>query len=214
MLIIFDLDGTIIESGKGIIDSFKYSFEKMGMEIPSMKELESYIGPPLDDTFNNKFNFSEEESKKALGYYREFYSQKGKYECEVYDGIFELIKELSKDHTLAVGTSKIQDSAIDILEYFGLADCFTFIGGSAIDKSRNTKAKVIEHVLKHIKNYEIENTYMIGDRFYDIEGAKRHGLKTIGVEWGYGGKEELLEAGADYVVANTKELKTLINKFK
>lgn len=214
MLIIFDLDGTIIESGEGIVRSFEYTLDKMGLEVPSAKELEKYIGPPLDDTFKNSLKFNEEEAERALSYYRGFYSEKGKYMSKMYEGVKETLRELSKEHTLAVGTSKVEDSAREILKYFKVDEYFTFIGGAAKDKSRNTKAKVLEYVLENVEGYDIEKTYMVGDRFYDINGAKELNLNSIGVKWGYGGEQELIEAGANYVVSTPKELEELIQKIK
>lgn len=214
MLIIFDLDGTIVESGQGIINSFKYSFEKMGLETPTMEELKTYIGPPLLDTFNTKFNFKPEDSQKALEFYREHYKAKGKFECNLYPGIIETIKDLSENHKIALGTSKVQESAKEILEYYDIAKYFSFIGGASRNGSRNNKTKVLEYVLENVGDYDLNKAYMIGDRFYDIEGAKNCGLKSIGVTWGYGERKELLEAGAGYIVDNSQELKKLINSLE
>lgn len=214
MLIIFDLDGTIIQSGEGIIKSFEYSLAKMGLEVPNVKELEKFIGPPLEDTFRNSLGFTEQEADRALFFYREHYAKSGKSMNKIYAGVEETIKELSKEHVLAVGTSKLEESARDIIKYFDLEKYFAFVGGAAMDGSRNTKAKVLKYVLENIGGYDSEETYMIGDRFYDIKGAKELNLKSIGVKWGYGEEKELIDAGADYIVNNTDELKELVKRIK
>lgn len=214
MLIIFDLDGTIIQSGEGIIKSFEYSLAKMGLEVPNVKELEKFIGPPLEDTFRNSLGFTEQEADRALFFYREHYAKSGKSMNKIYAGVEETIKELSKEHVLAVGTSKLEESARDIIEYFNLEKYFAFVGGAAMDGSRNTKAKVLKYVLENIGGYDSEDIYMIGDRFYDIKGAKELNLKSIGVKWGYGEEKELIDAGADYIVNNTDELKELVKTIK
>ena len=136
----------------------------------------------------------------------------GKSMNKIYAGVEETIKELSKEHVLAVGTSKLEESARDIIKYFDLEKYFAFVGGAAMDGSRNTKAKVLKYVLENIGEYDSEETYMIGDRFYDIKGAKELNLKSIGVKWGYGEEKELIDAGADYIVNNTDELKELVKK--
>ncbi|EGY80832.1 phosphoglycolate phosphatase [Peptoniphilus indolicus ATCC 29427] len=149
-----------------------------------------------------------------MAFYREHYAKNGKSMNKIYAGVEETIKELSKEHVLAVGTSKLEESARDIIKYFDLEKYFAFVGGAAMDGSRNTKAKVLKYVLENIGEYDSEETYMIGDRFYDIKGAKELNLKSIGVKWGYGEEKELIDAGADYIVNNTDELKELVKRIK
>lgn len=213
MLLIFDLDGTIIESEEGIINGFLYTLDKMNTQAPSVEQLKKYIGPPLSDTFMNEFKFSKEDAIKAIKYFREYYSQKGKFECRTYDRIEETIKKLSNNYKIAIGTSKAEESAIEILEHFAIAKYFDIICGASKDNKRHEKTDIIEHIIQQTDE-EKDKIYMIGDRHYDVVGAKKSNIKSIGVTWGYGTIEELRTAGADYIVEDTEELLTTVTELE
>ncbi|WBW49709.1 HAD hydrolase-like protein [Peptoniphilus equinus] len=209
MVIVFDMDGTLVESGEGIVNSFIYAFQKMGLAVPPKRELERYIGPPLKETFKLRFGFTPDEAATALSYYREYYRQKGKFEIRPYDGITELVKQLAKTHTIALGTSKLQESAEDILAHLKLKDYFSVFSGATQDDTRDTKVKVLEYVLEQLGPTEAP-IVMVGDRFYDMEGATALGLIPIGVSWGYGDEEELTASGAKAVAADVHELEAIL----
>lgn len=211
MIYLFDLDGTLTNSEEGIIKAFHYTFEKMGMPDMNDEDLKEFIGPPLDETFRRRFNLYGEENEKAMSYFREYYRAKGKYENIPYTGIKELLQEVSKKATLAVCTSKVLDQAQDIIKHYGL-EYFTFIGGATIDSSRTKKYDIIEYTLEKLNVKDRSEVYMIGDRFTDINGAHRAGLKAIGVLYGFGSKEELEECKSDYIVETVEELKELLLK--
>lgn len=213
MIYLFDLDGTLTNSEEGILKAFHYTFEKMGIKDVSDNILRNYIGPPLDETFRREFNLYNDENDKAMHFFREYYKEKGKYENIPYAGIKELLENLSKKNTLAVATSKVEDQSIDIIEYFKL-DYFTKIAGATKDSSRTKKYDIIEYALKSLKVEDRSKVYMIGDRFTDINGARRAGINSIGVLWGFGSREELEDCKADYIVETVSELQELLISLK
>ena len=210
--ILFDLDGTLIDSGEGIINALKYALQKFGIVEQDMNVLESFIGPPLKQRFKECYNFSNEECTKAVAYFREYYVPKGVFENRVYEGIPEVLKSLkARGKKIMVATSKPEELAHKILGQRGLRDYFDFIGGSLIDETRATKSEVLQYILEANNLLEdTSKTIMIGDTKYDIIGAKHFNLATIAVTYGYGSKEEMVNAGADYVVESATELLTKI----
>jgi phosphoglycolate phosphatase len=210
-VILFDLDGTLTDSASGILNSLTYSLTAMGRQAPDHSELRAVLGPPLVDTFTQRFGMSQVECTLAIAKYRERYHDVGLFENEVYPGIENLLLALeSTGSTLAVATSKPTYSATRILEHFGLDRYFTFIGGADLDGSRNHKSEVIEHTLEALvargRHPVPSCTVMIGDREHDVRGALAHGLPCIGVLWGYGSAEELTSAGAAELVRTPLEL--------
>lgn len=209
--VLFDLDGTLTDPAIGITNSIMYALKKFGIEVCDRSELYKFIGPPLWDSFEEHYGLSKDESNKAVEYYREYYRDKGIFENFVYDGIENLLKELKRnDRTLIVATSKPEVFAKQILDHFDLSKYFTFIAGSNLDGTRIKKSEVIRYAFHNcdIKNYS--NSVMIGDRKHDIIGAKELGISSIGVLFGYGGKEELEEAGANFIVNEVGEIKEII----
>ena len=206
-ILLFDLDGTLTDPGIGITNSIMYALEKMGSPIPERQELYRFIGPPLTWTFGNFFGFSEEDTFKAIKFYREHFSVTGLYENEVYPGVPEMLKKLrSSGKTLAVATSKPEKFAVEILRHFGMAEYFHHICGAAFDETRGTKHEVIEYALERLGNPERGDVLMIGDREHDIIGAKASGLGSLGVLYGYGDRAEHESAGADYIVESVEAL--------
>lgn len=208
--ILFDLDGTVTDSAKGITDSVKYALEKMGERIPPYSDLCKFIGPPLKTGFSEICGLSDENAEKAVEYYREYYHVKGVLDCEVYPGITQLLEKLQKAGKRTVlATSKPEKFAKIILEHFGLAKYFYFIGGASFDETRNEKYRVIEYVM-NVCNIKKEAAVMVGDRFHDIEGAKRNGIASVGVLYGFGNREELEKAGADAVAESVSALGNIL----
>lgn len=211
-VVLFDLDGTLTDAAPGIINCIAYALDDMGIEHPDAATMRTFLGPPLAVTFGEHFGMNEEQIRAAIDTYRERYHDVGLFENEVYDGIPALLAGLrEQDITLAVATSKPTYSATRILEHFELAEYFTFIGGAELDGSRDSKALVIEHVLATTGVHpKTQSMRMVGDRRHDVEGARSHGIDTIGVLWGYGDVEELTTAGAISLAATPTELGGLL----
>lgn len=206
--ILFDLDGTLTDSGEGIINSVIPALEHYGIAIPSREELRVFVGPPLHDTFL-RFGVPADQLENATKIYRSRYIPIGKFENAPYPGIPELLETLkAQGHKLFVATSKPEPMAVEILEHFDLARYFDRICGAAMDTSRSSKEAVIAYLLE--QNGSAENMVMVGDTKYDVIGAKAHGIPTIGVSWGYGEIEEMLEAGAAAIAHTTQELLELL----
>lgn len=202
--ILFDLDGTITDSQNGIINSVIYTLKKYGREVGDRGELKKFIGPPLAWMFSQYCGFSEEEGQKAVEVYREYYTVKGIFENEVYDGVEDMLENLHEcGAKLYLATSKPQIFAKKILEHFGLAKYFDDIVGSELDGRRVEKDEIIACVLK---KHGIKDAVMVGDRRFDMEGAKKNALTAVGVLYGYGTKEELEQAGADFIAKSVEEL--------
>ena len=197
---LFDLDGTITASEEGIINSVVHALERMGVEHYDRSELRKFIGPPLDDSFKRYFELNDEESERAVRFYREYFTERGMYENEVYEGVPELLKRLKKNNKkLVVATSKPEVFTVRILKYFGLFEYFDTVAGATLDGSRTKKEDVIRYALEKSGVNDPALVVMIGDREHDIIGAKKNGLDSIGVTYGYGSREELEAAGATYI---------------
>ena len=205
--ILFDLDGTLTNPEIGITNCVMYALEKFGIKVEDRKELHPFIGPPLTYSFQTFYGLSEKDSEQAVKYYRERFSRKGLYENEVYDGVENLLQELKKcGKTLIIATSKPEEFTLKILEHFDLLKYFDFVAGATMDGSRGEKADVIRYALEISGVQDKSQAIMIGDRLYDILGAKENGLASIGVLFGFGDYEELTQAGADYVVESVEEI--------
>lgn len=205
--ILFDLDGTLTNPEIGITSSVMYALEKFNIKVEDRKELHPFIGPPLGDSFQRYYGLSEEESQLAIKYYRERFSVKGLYENEVYEGVDKLLQQLKESgKTLIIATSKPEEFTLKILKHFDLLKYFDYVAGATMDGSRGEKADVIRYALKISGIKDKSKAIMIGDRKYDILGAKENGLDSIGVLFGFGDYEELSKAGADYVVKSVEEI--------
>ena len=202
--ILFDLDGTLTDSGEGIINCAILALEHYGLPIPSREEMRVFVGPPLAESFINH-GVPAEKAEEAVAIYRSRYIPIGKFENNPYPGIRELLETLQNaGYRLYVATSKPEGMSIDILNHFDLAKYFTRICGASLDSSRNTKEAVIEYLME--TTGERENMVMVGDTKFDVLGAKHHGIPAIGVSWGYGKVEDMEAAGADAIVHTTQEL--------
>ncbi len=203
--ILFDLDGTLTNPVIGITKSIQYALSTKGIQT-DRNSLTKYIGPPLRNTFM-EFDYNEEEAEELVAKYREYYQVTGIYENEVYDGIEELLHRLKEDgKKLYTATSKPEYFAKIILEHFHLAHYFEDICGATMDNSRGTKEEVIRYVLEKSNIIDLDEVVMIGDREHDVEGAKKVGVASIGVLFGYGSRNEFIEAGADYLAATVDEI--------
>jgi phosphoglycolate phosphatase len=202
--ILFDLDGTLTDSGEGIINCAIYAMEHYNLPIPPREELRVFVGPPLTDTFM-KFGVAPEDALEAVEIYRERFIPIGMYENKLYPGIPELLETLrSQGHILCIATSKPESMAREILRYFDIGKYFHYICGATLDHSRDTKEQVIAYLIS-----QCDSQYpwvMVGDTAFDVIGANAHNIPTIGVAWGYGVVEEMQQAGAATIVYNASEL--------
>lgn len=202
--ILFDLDGTLTDSGEGIINCAILALEHFGCPIPSREALRVFVGPPLHESFI-KHGVPADKAEEAVAIYRSRYIPIGKYENTPYPGIRELLERLQAEgHKLYVATSKPEGMSVDILEHFDLAKYFTRICGASMDTSRTNKDAVIAYLLNECGAQE--NAVMVGDTAFDVLGAKAHGIPTIGVSWGYGTVEDMETAGAAAIVHSMDEL--------
>lgn len=208
--ILLDLDGTLIDSAEGILNSVAYAFEKLGEAVPPREELLRFIGPPLSVSFREFYGMSEERAAEAVTFYRENYAPRGVYEFRVYDGILSFLKKMQKSgRKLYLATSKPQVFAEKILTLGEMAAYFSGVVGSLLPSGRDSKAEVISYLLE-TEGLSPEHTVMVGDRHYDIEGAHAVGIAAIGVTYGYGSEKELNRAGVDLLASSPKELARMI----
>ena len=199
--IYFDLDGTLTDPKPGITRSIQYALQRLDHPtMPTEDELTWCIGPPLRASFVRLLG-AETSADLAVSYYRERFSDVGLYENGVYDGIGAVLTKLgAAGHRLFVATSKPHVFAERIIDHFGLRDHFERVFGSELDGTRVDKSHLLEYALKQA-SVDPARTLMVGDRSHDMVGAKNNGMKGIGVLYGYGTRDELLDAGAHHVCA-------------
>ncbi|CYV35541.1 phosphatase [Streptococcus suis] len=208
--ILFDLDGTLTDSGQGILNSVAYALEKMGIEEPDTANLNRFIGPPLYESFSRFYQLNPEDTQSAVDAFRVYFKEKGMFENQLYPGIIPLLEELrTAGKTVVIATSKPEIFAKQILEHFGIAHYFDVIAGASLDSSRISKADVIGYAINQLEAFP-KHAVMIGDREHDIEGARMHQLPAIGVLYGYGNKQEFEKAGATMIVETVQDLKRVL----
>ena len=208
--VLFDLDGTLTDSGEGIMNCARLALSHYGIEVADEASLRVFVGPPLAETFL-KFGVPAEEVDHAIEIYRSRYIPIGKYENKPYPGIRELLEKLKAEgHRLYVATSKPETTSVDILEHFDLAKYFDIIAGASFDHARHSKALVIAYLLE--QTGKDLDAVMVGDTAFDVIGAKSHGIPTVGVSWGYGKVSDMEEAGAIGIAHTMDERYDLITK--
>ncbi|WP_461881134.1 HAD hydrolase-like protein [Fusicatenibacter sp.] len=210
-IILFDLDGTLTDSGPGITRCVQYALASFGIEETDLEKLNCYVGPPLLESFVKFAGLNREEAEQAIEKYRERYESKGIFENAVYQGIPEVLAYLKEQgKTLAVASSKPEPYVEKILEYFEIRTYFTVVTGSEMNESRTGKGEVIAETLRRLGAEDRRSdVVMVGDRSYDVIGARENGLLCVGVSYGYGGREELEKAGAAKICDTPEELKML-----
>lgn len=205
--VLFDLDGTLTDSCRGITNAVAYALDYYGIHVEDKDILRPFIGPPLRESFRKFYGFSEEKALEAVEKYREYYTRGGMFENQVYEGIPELLGHLKEAGCeLFVATSKPRVMAIQILEHFDLARWFTDIQGPELNGLREKKAEVIRYVLEKNQITDRSQAVMVGDRLHDVEGALACRLSCIGVLYGFGSRKELEQAGADRIAENVAKL--------
>ena len=204
--IFFDLDGTLTDPQEGITNCVKYALESFGIHETDYSKLMRFIGPPLVYSFSEYYGFDEEKSLAAVAKYRERFADIGIFENRVYDGIEDVLQKLvDTAHILVLATSKPKVFADRIMTKYRLRPYFKLICGSELDGTRNDKNEVIEYAIDKLQ-IPREKIIMVGDRRQDIIGAKKCGIASCGVRYGYAEPRELEDAGADYIADNLDDL--------
>ena len=207
--ILFDLDGTLTDSGPGIMNGFEYSLGKMGVEVPDRGFLKQFVGPPLSESFEKKLGFSPEDAARGIAYYKEYYADKGVYENDVYPGIKELLEQLkASGKKMIVATTKAELMANVVLDHFGLREYFDLLVATDFVE-RKDKIDVLKYAIE-TAGVDVKKAVMVGDRHYDITGAAHFGLDSVGVLFGYGSRQELEEAGATYIAETVDDLSKIL----
>jgi len=209
--VLFDLDGTIVDSAPGITASLAYTFEQLGMPIPSPSQLLEYVGPPILESFEQLAGMSDTEGHQALAIYRERYLEHGVGNVSIYPGLADVLKTIHESPlALSLATSKPESLARIALTSLGVIQYLDVLTGASEDEVRSAKADVVEEALIRLRAFgaDISRPVMIGDRFYDVEGAAAHDVPTIFVEWGYGSPAE--QVGTVAVAKDAAELTALL----
>lgn len=205
-VVLFDLDGTLIDTSRGIFNSVRYAEQKMGFTPIAEEYLGRFVGPPPVQSYMTNHGASEEEAREATKYHREYGLKHGIYEAEVYPGIPDLLETLKNEGVkLGVCTLKRQDVAEKVLEHFGLLDYFDVVVG--IDQQESlTKAGTIDIALQTLQRDDKEHVVLVGDSVYDAEGAAEAGVEFVGVLYGFG----LQKRRGFSLTTTVQELKTLV----
>jgi len=208
--VLFDLDGTLTDPKEGIVNSILYALDKLEIKEHDIKALDSFIGPPLRESFAARYHLSTLLADQAVVFYREYFSTKGMYENVIYPGIHELLEWLFvQNYQLFVATSKPTVYAKQIIRHFNLERYFIDVVGSNLDNTHTDKTEIIARVVSE-HGLQTPNTIMVGDRKYDMIGAKNNSVKSVGVTFGYGSMEELESHQPDFMANNCEDLKSII----
>lgn len=209
--LLFDLDGTLVDSGEGIMKCAQYSLAHFGIEVADLQTLRPFVGPPLEDSYKVLYGFSDKDAMKAVEIYRERYFAKGWLEQHLYDGVVEFLEELRhRGYVMGIATSKMQIQADKVTSEFGLRHFFDFIAGRDDKGILHTKADVINAALASQGIEDRSKILMIGDRKFDVQGAKECGIDSMGVLYGYGDREEFENAGATYICRDFEKILSLL----
>ena len=208
--ILFDLDGTLTDPKEGITKSVQYALASVDIDEPDLDKLEPFIGPPLHESFMEFYGFDRDMAMKLVEKYRERFNVTGIFENKIYPGIADMLKVLKEAGCkISIASSKPTVLVERILDHFDIRKYFDSVVGSNLDGTRTKKEEVVEEALRQLACVK-EKTAMVGDRKFDIEGARAFGLIGVGVSFGYAQGNELEEAGADYIVDSVEELQKLL----
>ena len=206
-IVFFDLDGTISDSGQGIINGITYAQEKLNLRPLSLEEKRSCIGPPFAQTLSRLWNVSFEEAEHIIDVYREYYTVTGIYENYLYPDMEKLLKELTDmGYEVRICSAKPLKMVKTVLEYFKIDKYFTSLTGAQMHGKYPGKGVLIEQILKETNTKAI----MVGDRSDDIEGGKYNNIPSIGVLWGYGTRDELETSGADFIADSIEDIEKIV----
>ncbi|MBQ6151040.1 MAG: HAD hydrolase-like protein [Mogibacterium sp.] len=214
--IIFDLDGTLIKSEEGLYDSITYALEKSGVDPGDRKDMKRMIGPVLWESFRKFYNMSAEEADRANAFFFEAYDKEGLYNASVYEGVEQMLETLrNADRILLVVTAKPRDMAERVLNHTGIDRYFQAVIGPARGKKKTDKGSLLKEAFSFLAksgtdHFQKEQAVMVGDRMFDIQGAVETGIRSIGVLYGYGDRQELINAGATLLADTPADVVKLI----
>lgn len=210
-VVMFDLDGTLSDSAKGVAMCIEKTMIEMNKPVPNLEDTSLYVGPPLLTTFKKLCGLDSDDAQRALEVYRKYYEIEGKYENKLYKGIKEVLSKLKETGAkVVVATSKYEGFAIEVLEYIGIIKMFDMVCGSNADGSRKEKAEIIKYIIGEIDYTDLSKIVLIGDTMYDAAGAVEAGCDFIGVTYGCGKKEQMLSHGAKKLVDTPLKLLDLL----
>ena len=205
--VLFDLDGTLVDSETGITNSVAYALSSFGISVTDKSTLRPFIGPPLLESFMKYYHFSREEAKRAVEEYRVYYRRSGIFENALYPNVATLLRTLKEyGCELWLATSKPTVFAKQILEHTGISDLFSQVYGAELDGSRDSKESVIGYALQSQNISDTKQFLMVGDRFHDIVGAHAHHIDTAAVLYGFGSLEEFQKYHAEYIIDSPLDL--------
>lgn len=207
--VLFDFDGTIFDTGDGVMRSVQYALEKMGI-YEDMDNLRDFMGPPLVSMFMEKYQFSTEQADQAVDFFRERYTPVGWKECKPYEGIIDVVKRIRDSGIeVLIATSKPTHFAKDILKMYQMEDLFDFVSGAELNGDRTTKQEVIQAAL-NASEFDVSDMVYVGDRKYDVVGAHHFHIPCIGVKYGFSSENELEEYNCDYIVDTPEQILSLV----
>lgn len=209
--ILFDLDGTLIDSSEGITKSTQYALAHYGIIENDLSKFYKFIGPPLVASFKKYYDFPEEQAVEAVAVYRERYNKIGLFECSLYPGVRECIEKLkAQGYLIGMASSKPEVSCCRILEHFGILELFDDVVGATFDGRIDTKEEVLNEVMRRWNDVPKDEMCLIGDTMFDVEGANQVGIRTVAVNFGFGNVQEMVEAGAVAVCDGMEELPEIV----
>ena len=209
--ILFDLDGTLIDSSEGITKSTQYALAHYGIIENDLSKFYKFIGPPLVASFKKYYDFPEEQAVEAVAVYRERYNKIGLFECSLYPGVRECIEKLkAQGYLIGMASSKPEVSCRRILEHFGILELFDDVVGATFDGRIDTKEEVLNEVMHRGRDGPKDGMCLIGDTMVDVEGANQVGIRTVAVNFGFGNVQEMVEAGAVAVCDDMEELPEIV----
>lgn len=204
---LFDFDGTLCDTTEGIFNSILYSLDCYGIKETDIEKLRYFVGPPLFESYKKIYNVSDEDAQWLIGKYRERYTVKAAEESKIYSGILRVLEILKQNgKKIAVASSKPLCFVEEISKHIGIYEYYDFIAAENLSNNHSSKKDLINACLDFFGNPDKKEVIMIGDRFYDIDGAKAVGIDSAGAVYGFGTEEELSEAGADYILHTPDEL--------
>ena len=210
--VIFDFDGTVVDTGEGILKSLQFAFCDQGDPVPDLSDLKKFIGPPIYYSFTHFYGVPENRVDAYIKSYRARYRKTGVFECALYPGMLEMLQTLRMHGVkLGIASSKPQSLIYDVMHYLGITDLFDAVTGTAFDDSRHaSKTDLIESSMEKLGAADRRRVLMVGDRLYDLDGAAGAGVDSCGVLFGYGSEEEFRAHNATYIIAAAKELLPLV----
>lgn len=209
--VLFDLDGTLIDSSEGITKSVQYALKHYGIDEDNLESLKKFIGPPLWESFVKYYDFSKDQGMEAVDVFRERYNVVGLFECCLYPGVEKCIRNLKyKGYLIAVASSKPEITCKRILEYHKILDLFDEVSGASTDGKVETKDQVLNQLFDRWPDMKRDEMVLIGDTIFDIEGAKKVDIKSVGVSFGFGSTEDMEDAGAETIIGCMDSLMDVI----